>query len=477
MVSDPKRGPVLEGAIARILAYKEDISLVMLAAAMPNPDQVASWVKASTVSTSWRPVPLDTRVYPVRTITEPWLQERMGKILREGGNILVFTMTRREAVEVATQLVHVVEKHSPLKAWELEEIEKHIRKILEESKTGLTEYLCKLMRHGVAFHHAGLPREAREAVEDLFGKRIIKAIASTTTLAYGMNLPARMVLIYGIRRFNPETGEKEYIPKSEVLNMAGRAGRPGLDPYGIVYILARNIREYTVAQTQYRSFEPEPVVSNLKTDYLLEHQVLATLSSNPGQDFLEKWFKNTYAYSLGILKWSNIIEAYKYLEENGLAKDYEPTDFGKLVAKLYIYPRTALFLQSYVLKNNLTVKEILRIASSTIEVKGLNHREEEAIQMWIHGVPEKVILNTTGVEPGRLYYLVENLEWITYSFYRIAEYHGKTDLSSTARVLSLRLRYGVPAKAAWEARRYEREKKVPKTKIRRFILRTVKSRR
>ena len=84
---------------------------------------------------------------------------------------------------------------------------------------------------GSAFHHAGLSREERGIVEDGFRKGYIKCISSTPTLAAGLNLPARRVIIRDYLRFAAGEGMQP-IPASEYHQMAGRAGRPRLDPYG-----------------------------------------------------------------------------------------------------------------------------------------------------------------------------------------------------------------------------------------------------
>src|SRR5512133_3622861 len=92
---------------------------------------------------------------------------------------------------------------------------------------------------GAAFHHAGLSRAERSVVEEGFRKGYIKCISSTPTLAAGLNLPARRVIIRDYLRFSAGEGMQP-IPVSEYHQMAGRAGRPRLDPYGEAVLIAKD---------------------------------------------------------------------------------------------------------------------------------------------------------------------------------------------------------------------------------------------
>src|SRR5512139_392085 len=92
---------------------------------------------------------------------------------------------------------------------------------------------------GVAFHHAGILSAQRRIIEDAFRKNLLKCLAYTTTLAMGLNLPSRSVVIRDWWRYESGLGMQP-IPAIEVKQMAGRAGRPGFDEYGEGVLVARD---------------------------------------------------------------------------------------------------------------------------------------------------------------------------------------------------------------------------------------------
>ena len=89
-----------------------------------------------------------------------------------------------------------------------------------------------MVKKGVAFHHAGLNQKCRETIETEFRKGTIKLLSSTPTLAAGVNLPARRVVISNINRYNAKVGANRPISILEYKQLCGRAGRPQYDDYG-----------------------------------------------------------------------------------------------------------------------------------------------------------------------------------------------------------------------------------------------------
>jgi ATP-dependent DNA helicase HFM1/MER3 len=103
------------------------------------------------------------------------------------------------------------------------------------SQTRLRKLQMAMIR-GVAYHHAGLDTEDRRLVEKAFLAGRIRVLCATTTLAMGVNLPAHLVIIMGTRAWRGKAGYQD-LDQASLLQMIGRAGRPGFDTTGTAVIL------------------------------------------------------------------------------------------------------------------------------------------------------------------------------------------------------------------------------------------------
>ena len=99
-----------------------------------------------------------------------------------------------------------------------------------------TESLVRLLQQGIGYHHAGLPSCDRQGVEDAYAIGAVRILCSTSTLALGVNLPAQLVVIKSTRYWAGARGYQEYEPH-EIIQMTGRAGRPGFDDVGTAVIM------------------------------------------------------------------------------------------------------------------------------------------------------------------------------------------------------------------------------------------------
>ena len=107
------------------------------------------------------------------------------------------------------------------------------REILKtEGEKTINNDVKDLLPFGIGVHHAGLPRQDRSMIEDLFAARHLQVLVSTATLAWGVNLPAHTVIIKGTQIYNPEKGRWTELSPQDILQMMGRAGRPQYDKTG-----------------------------------------------------------------------------------------------------------------------------------------------------------------------------------------------------------------------------------------------------
>ena len=148
--------------------------------------------------------------------------------------------------------------------------------IIENSETDVSSVLATCVRSGTAFHHAGLTTPLRELVENGFREGRIKIISSTPTLAAGLNLPARRVIIRSYRRYSSDSGMQP-IPVLEYKQMAGRAGRPRLDPYGEAVLLESLTRSLSSLFEKYIEAGAEDIWSKLGTENALRTHILYDL--------------------------------------------------------------------------------------------------------------------------------------------------------------------------------------------------------
>ncbi|HUP28129.1 MAG TPA: DEAD/DEAH box helicase [Chloroflexia bacterium] len=104
----------------------------------------------------------------------------------------------------------------------------------EDRKLEQVQHIAHLARRGFGFHHAGLLPVLKQLVEELFNKALIRVVFATDTLALGVNMPARTVVIGRMNKYDG-VSRRPLLP-NEFQQMAGRAGRRGIDPQGHVTI-------------------------------------------------------------------------------------------------------------------------------------------------------------------------------------------------------------------------------------------------
>ena len=246
LLNEAERGPTLEIVLARLLQVNPHIQILALSATINNVDEIAGWLNAKYIVTEWRPINLKEGVilqdeiqYKDGDSRKIELETRLTFInlvlntLKNGGQALIFASTRKNAVSAAKTVASHMNKALPktgskLVKRSLEEatkkvLEKEAKKILDAGeKTQLSEELADLVRCGTAYHHAGLSGAHRKVIEDAFKERKIKVLTATPTLAWGVNLPARTVIIQDYRRF--EAGYGNYPDKRLRLQADGWQG-------------------------------------------------------------------------------------------------------------------------------------------------------------------------------------------------------------------------------------------------------------
>ncbi|MFN2388844.1 MAG: DEAD/DEAH box helicase [Actinomycetota bacterium] len=129
------------------------------------------------------------------------------------------------------------------------------------------------LARGVAAHHAGMIPPFKETVEELFGRGLVKAVFATETLALGINMPARTVVIESLMKF---TGEKhELMTPGQYTQLSGRAGRRGIDELGHSVVLLQRFTPFDTI-TRLASTRTYPLQSSFQPSYNMAVNLIRT---------------------------------------------------------------------------------------------------------------------------------------------------------------------------------------------------------
>lgn len=296
-INDRDRGAIWEETL---ILLDPSINLILLSATIDTPEQFASWlgnlkkVPINLISTQYRIVPLVHGIYKDdelltvmdnkeqfnSTVYNSWLkwldseavigqahkaqvaQRRLGGYttapVKSKSSIKAFPhqinslIARLEAKELLPALFFVFSRkdceryaglveHTLISSSDVASVKHIIDFHLHryEELQHLTQYhtLRALLEKGIAFHHSGLLPILKEIVEILFGKGFIKVLFATETFAVGINMPTKTVVFTGFRKYDDATEGMRPLNTDEYIQMAGRAGRRGMDDKGLVLYL------------------------------------------------------------------------------------------------------------------------------------------------------------------------------------------------------------------------------------------------
>ncbi|WP_256288472.1 ATP-dependent DNA helicase [Halobellus inordinatus] len=367
LVDDAHRGPTLEVTLGKLRTLNPGLQVVALSATVGNADVVAEWLDAELVESTWRPIDLRMGVHYGNAVTFDDGSQREVPVESGGrptaalvadalagdddgdqGSSLVFVNSRRNAEASAKRLRDVTADHlADDERGRLAELAAEIRDV---SDAETSDTLADCVAKGAAFHHAGLAPEHRSLVEEAFRDRLVKCVSATPTLAAGVNTPSRRVIVRDWRRYDGEYGGMKPLDVLEVHQMMGRAGRPGLDPYGEAVLLAKNSETRDELFERYIWADPEPVRSKLAAEPALRTHVLATVASGFAHtreellDFLDRTLYATQADDSGRLE-TVTDDVLAYLERNDFIEREDgsltATSVGHTVSRLYLDPMTA----------------------------------------------------------------------------------------------------------------------------------------
>ncbi|CAG8452307.1 15922_t:CDS:10, partial [Dentiscutata erythropus] len=406
------RGPILEAIVSRMnyIGSQTDrkVRIVGLSTALANAKDLADWLNIEkdglfNFSHSVRRVPLEIEIEgfsgrhycpSMATMNKPAFAKIMCHSPQKP--VIVFVSSRRQTRLTAQDLIAYAcmtdNPHHFLKMQD-EELQMILAQINDSS-------MKMSLAFGIGLHHAGLVENDRKIVEELFLHQKIQVLVATSTLAWGVNLPAHLVIIKGTEYYDGKSKGYVDFPITDVLQMMGRAGRPQFDNSGVACIFVQDSKK-----TFYQKFlyEPFPVESSLhmqlenhlnaeimsnsiksKQDamrYLVCTYFYRRLRQNPAyysleensekaiDDFLSKMFEK----SMGELNISGCVE---------FDEDYEniiTTIFGKIASNYYLSHKTIRLFRNRI-KNDSSIRDLLNILCDSEEYSELPVRHNEDLQ-------------------------------------------------------------------------------------------------
>lgn len=216
--------------------------IIALSATLPNLADIGEWLgcKHDAIhyfDETFRPVPLTVHTLAMGSTNNPFLfdkslDERVGPIVArysEGRQVLVFCPSKKSTEHLSSLLAQRLPVPPPIAA--------QIRRHAAQIDTAQTDALRQVLHRGMAYHHAGLPPDDRALVEQLYLAGAVYVLCCTSTLAHGVNLPAHLVVIKGTSCWRGGSRGYERTSRADVIQMLGRAGRPGMDDAGVAVIM------------------------------------------------------------------------------------------------------------------------------------------------------------------------------------------------------------------------------------------------
>jgi helicase len=504
LLTERERGPTLEIILTKIKLMPQKPQIIGISATVSNSDQVADWLRCEPIQSNWRPTELIEGVYDYDKVTmnngtnfhiynigitdnstSAIMSIAMDSIMNNGGQSLVFAETRKRTVSLAKKTSEIMPKFLN-KSSKLSAQKTGVEILKKGDDTELDRALSSTVTKGVGFHHAGLGVKSRQIVENAFRNGIIKILFATPTLAAGVNLPARRVVITSVFRYDSQYGGNVPLSILQYKQLCGRAGRPAYDKYGEAIIVADSRSNPEDLYNHFVLGVPEPIVSQLMNERALRVHVLGIIASRPKilkselLYFFEETFLAKYHGNQSISL--EIDSLLLYLRDEGLIIMRDdllmPTRLGKRISLLYIDPKTGIHFKKnldsyngnkfenhgtnflYWISDCYDFYPKLTLRQNEIEYferifekhklssYGLSNYDYSLKNLiilleWIDESSEAKLNEKIGVEPGDLHRMVETTYWLSYCLYEIAKLIGRKDLLPEINILRLRTKHGI----------------------------------
>ncbi|XP_033213736.1 activating signal cointegrator 1 complex subunit 3 [Belonocnema kinseyi] len=489
------RGPVVEAVVARTLRQVESsqsmIRIVGLSATLPNYVDVARFLRVNPYKGlfyfdyRFRPVPLSQTFFGVKAM-KPLQQmadmdtvcyNEVVNMVGKGHQVMVFVHARNATIRTANVLKEMALQNGTHTLFSPE----GSRSKLNQRTFGKAhnKHLEELFSYGFSVHHAGMLRSDRNLVERLFSEGAIKVLVCTSTLAWGVNLPAHAVIIRGTEIYDSKHGTFVDLGILDVLQIFGRAGRPQFDTSGHATIITsyNKLSHYLSLLTNQFPIESS-FISHL-ADNLNAEISLGTISN---VEEAVEWLSYTYLFVRMRLNYheygierrtieedpnleckrkelidssAKALDKAKMIRYNARTGDLSATDLGRTSSHFYLkYYTVEMFNE--LMKPVMTEADILGMISRSHEFEQLKVRDDEMDELdelhmnyceviaqgGVENIHGKVnVLIQTYLSRGRIksFSLISDQAYITQNAVRICRALFEIVLRMTNAIMSGRL--------------------------------------
>lgn len=320
-MNDRQRGTVWEESI---IYCPREVQIVALSATVANSEQLTDWINevhgpTELIYSDYRPVPLSfffsnpKGLFPLLNETgdrlNPRLQPKGGSQRPRGANrrgaprveapSLAFTIGKLRELDMLPAIYFIFSRRGCTKALqelsglnllnpkEAAQVQTAIAQFLDKNPEAVREEFIQPLKRGMAAHHAGILPAWKMFVEELFQAGLVKVVFATETLAAGINMPARTTVISSLSK-RTDVGHR-LLTGSEFLQMAGRAGRRGMDVKGHV-VTVQSPFEGPKESAYLATSGPDPLVSQFAPSYGMVLNLLQLHSLDEIKELIERSF-------------------------------------------------------------------------------------------------------------------------------------------------------------------------------------------
>ena len=410
------RGPILEIIVSRMnyiaSQKKGSVRLVGMSTACANAMDLGNWLGVKegmfNFRHSVRPVPLEIFIdgFPEQRGFCPLMQSMNRptflaiKTHSPDKPVIVFVASRRQTRLTAKDLINFCGmEDNPRRFVRMSEddLQLNLSRVKDEA-------LREALSFGIGLHHAGLVEADRQLAEELFANNKIQILVATSTLAWGVNLPAHLVVVKGTQFFDAKIEGYKDMDLTDVLQMLGRAGRPQFDTSGIARIFTQDAKKAFYKHFLHTGFPVESSLHKVLDNHLGAEASAGTIATK--QDaldyltwtfFFRRLHKNPSYYGLEIsaeehntiaaqalandYMISLVDKSLEELSESGCIElqsngDVDPTPLGKVMSYYYLSHKTIRHLLHHA-RANATFEEALAWMCGATEFDELPVRHNE----------------------------------------------------------------------------------------------------